>query len=182
MGERIQVKRKVMLIGNPCVGKTSLVRRYVMDSFSDDYISTIGFKVMNKKLLYDAMDNGNKIELSLMIWDLMGQQECKLLPQVAYESSKGAIIVCDITRNETKQNLPILTSSLFRIVPDIPIIFIANKNDLIDKLQFGASEMAEVSDQFDAPYFITSAKTGENVELAFRILGKMILKKQGINC
>ncbi len=66
MVENLRFKRKVMLIGNPAVGKTSLVRKFVLDSFSDKYISTVGFKVMKKTLLFTD-NNSNNLELNLLI-------------------------------------------------------------------------------------------------------------------
>jgi small GTP-binding protein len=179
MVENLRFKRKVMLIGNPAVGKTSLVRKFVLDSFSDKYISTVGFKVMKKTLLFTD-NSSNNLELNLLIWDLMGQMECRLIPPVAYQSAHGAIIVCDITRKETYANLMYLTTSLFDIIPKIPLIYLANKNDLIENIEISDEEMSDIATRFGSPYLKTSAKTGENVELAFRLMGKRVLAEQGI--
>jgi len=179
MADKIRIKRKIVLVGDPAVGKTSLVRKCVLDAFSDNYIMTVGFKVMSKKMIFKSTDNSTDIELNLMIWDIMGQRGYSLIPQSAFYGSKGAIIVCDITRKETLLNLTNLTNSLFEIISEIPIILIANKNDLTDQFQFDESAIADIAAAYHAPYFITSAKTGVNVEMAFRVLGRMILKEQG---
>ncbi len=177
--ERIQIKHKLVLVGDPEVGKTSLVRKFVLDRFSDKYIITIGFKVSSKKIIFADL-NGQEIELTLMIWDIMGQRSYELTPQRAFCGAKGALIISDLTRKDTMKNLPGLVTKLFKITDNLPLVFIANKNDLEDQIQYGKTEMAKVAKKYKAPYYITSAKTGENVDIAFRIIGKLVLEEQGI--
>lgn len=177
--EDIRIKRKVVLIGDPMVGKTSLIRKFVFDAFSDDYITTIGTKISRKSIDFNGSENGKKIQLTLMIWDIMGQKEYKLIHETAYQGSKGAIIVCDLTRKETLHNSTTWVTSLFNITQTLPIVFVANKSDLTDQFQFNDKELNDIALPYRAPYYKSSAKTGENVEELFKELGRMMLKEQG---
>jgi small GTP-binding protein len=175
MTETISYSKKVLLLGDPSVGKTSLIKKFVYDKFDDAYISTLGTKVTHKQVFIDDPEKNVKVQLNFLIWDMMGQKEYKLLHSVAYQGAMGAIIVCDITRHETLDNIPDWISDLFKVTGDIPLVFIGNKNDLLSQKQFEFIDLKVSGDLFKAPVFFTSAKTGLNVEKAFLSLGEGII-------
>ena len=109
MDDKYKVKVKICLLGDAGVGKTSLIRRYVMDMFDDKYITTLGTKVSKRKLVIKK--NDNEFDLTFSIWDILGQEEFKNIQNMALKNSKGAIIVCDITRKKTLENIPFLRGS-----------------------------------------------------------------------
>ena len=179
MTESIGMRKKICLLGDPGVGKTSLIRKYAYNQFSSTYISTIGTEVTKKELNLNFVDNrsGNRhYELSFAIWDIIGQKEYRTLISRFYKNASGALLVCDFTREETLQHLREWTTSLFGAIGKIPIIFVGNKYDLMDKKGFNPDELLEYSCRFGAPWIMTSAKNGENVQEAFVKLGDLIIK------
>jgi small GTP-binding protein len=175
----VQIKRKIVMVGDPAVGKTSLIKKFVLDVFSDQYLTTLGTKITSKKVTYPDNETDREFELTLMIWDIMGQKEYKLIHETAYQGSKGAILVCDLTRKESLHNLVNWITMLFNVTKALPIVIVANKNDLGDQIQFGDAELTEIALPYHAKFFKTSAKTGENVEKIFTELGAMMLREQG---
>ena len=169
-----ELKRKVCLIGDWGVGKTSLIRKFVLDQFDDKYLSTFGSKVYKKRLIYNH-DENNNIDLELMIWDVMGQPQFKNMRIKAYNGSQGVLIVCDVTREETLYHIAYWQSELFSITKEIPFIILINKMDLQANGKITTEDIEEISKQYNAEWLYTSAKTGENVERAFRMLGNKLI-------
>lgn len=138
------LKRKVCLIGDWGVGKTSLIRKFVLDQFDDKYIATFGSKVTKKRIKYKITKN-DIIDLNMMIWDIMGQKEFKKVRIMGYRGTKGAFLVCDITRKETLDSISKYYEELFSITQDIPIIVLANKVDLKKDAEFSPNDLKEIA-------------------------------------
>lgn len=171
----VNLSKKVLLLGDPAVGKTSLIRKFVYNMFNDSYISTLGAKVSSKKILFDHPTKKMKIEVKMMIWDIMGQKEYAMIHQSAYQGAQGALIVCDVTRKKTLENLTTWISGLFNITGEIPMVLLGNKNDLAIKNKITSEDLQKTGGTFKAPTFLSSAKTGENVESSFSILGRNMI-------
>jgi small GTP-binding protein len=159
---------KVLLLGAPAVGKTSILYRFVKNKFSHDYITTIGINYLTKEISMEKKDNAK-----LVIWDIAGQQKFKFLHKQYYEGTQGALVIFDLTQKKTYEELEAWVSEMFSIIQEkIPFIIIGNKVDLIEEI--GRSIDVEVVRQYaqnkDSIYIETSAKTGENVEDAFKEL------------
>ena len=179
------VLRKIVLLGDSSVGKTSLIRRYVFDQFEDSYITTIGTKVTKKELTIEK--DGKETELSLMIWDVLGRAGYTATHSRSFTGVHGAFLVCDITRRETLLSLErYWIPLLFNIVENVPLVFVCNKCDLKDDYAFDPEWIKETASRFNIGLenflpsgletsYLTSAKTGENVEHAFESLGYFLL-------
>ena len=172
------VKKKVVLLGDSSVGKTSLIRRYVIDEFHDHYIETIGTKVSRKDIELEI--DGKEYSLRLQIWDVLGQKAYSAVQSRAFVGMDGALIVVDITRKDTLDSIEnYWMPTLKKVVADAYLVFLANKMDLIGMAQFTLDDLNQISSKYSSSeaknYFLTSAKTGENVENAFLSLAKMML-------
>lgn len=172
MAEVKDMMKKMVVIGEAGVGKTSLIRRFVVDKFDDKYIVTIGTKT-SKKIL-TLKDGGTNVNLKLIIWDILGQRSFPKLKESAYKGANGAFVVLDLTRRETLDSFETWLSQLYKIAGEIPVIVLANKNDL--KSEYGKKEIENLVKDYGFPYYLTSAKTGRNVNDAFHTLGKMMIK------
>lgn len=168
------VKRKVLLLGDGGVGKTSLIRRFVVDKFSDDYIVTIGTKITKKDLRIDV--GPRTVDVSLMIWDVLGQKGYRGIQASSFDGARGVLLIYDVARLETRESLSTYwLPRLAAVAGEIPSVLVANKIDLLDDRETAVREAREFGADIGAASFVSSAKTGENVEAAFLALGRRVL-------
>jgi small GTP-binding protein len=170
-----RIKIKICLLGDPAVGKTSLVQQFVYNFFSDSYMRTMGTKVSRKVIQVNDHKSDTNYEITMMLWDIMGQQFSSMPMDKYYNMAQGALIVCDLTRRQTFDNLLNWKNSLFDESGEIPIIYLANKNDLTEQSDLLIDEFQEFCYKEGFDFFLTSAKTGENVDAAFERLGELIV-------
>lgn len=173
-------KAKICLVGEGAVGKTSLIRRYVLDQFNDDYIMTLGAKVTKKEVEVALPDKGLRARVELVIWDVMGQPKFReLLEDVYFQGASGILAVADLTRRETLDALFEWIDRVDRITSQAPLVLAVNKADRIAEAQFGEAEIARLAHAFRGEFLMTSAKTGGNVEEVFRRLATRIVTRGG---
>lgn len=167
-----RIKRKVLLLGDGAVGKTSLIRKFVMDKFDDKYITTIGTKITKKDLSYP----GQGVELTLLIWDILGQKGYTAVQSTSYKGAEGAIMVCDLTRAETLKSLEdYWLPELAKVTGKVPLVFVGNKVDLLSQRQISDQDLGAFAAKHGAPHYLSSAKTGEHVEDLFKKLGDLTM-------
>ncbi|MEX2682197.1 MAG: GTP-binding protein [Candidatus Sigynarchaeota archaeon] len=165
-------KLKVVIIGEHAAGKTSLIKSFVEGKFTADYRPTIGTNIFIKKLEFE---NGD--EATLTAWDVAGQERWVSMRPLYYKGSSGAIIVGDLTRKSTfDQILKFWAPDLKKHAGEtIPILLIANKSDL--EREATLADVQDCAKQIGAIDMIeTCAKSGDNVNKAFMTLTKSILK------
>ena len=159
------LSRKVILTGSFGVGKTSLFSRFIHDSFSDRYITTIGVKVDKKSVEVEGQ------KLSILLWDIAGEVTQDKVPRSYFLGASAIIYVFDLTRPSTYKNIDLDINYLKDMLPDALIKVIGNKKDLLedDKLATLETELASITSM------LTSAKTGENVEQLFQSIARSFL-------
>lgn len=170
----LTLQKKVCLLGDFAVGKTSLVRRFVYNLFDDKYLSTIGVKVSRKTV---SLPVANEIvSVTMMLWDLAGSEEFSQMRASYLRGAAGAVLVCDLTRPETFDHLQIYIDDLRKISPDAQFLLAGNKNDLVEQQRVPQKHIEDFAAHWGIPYRLTSAKTGDEVEVLFRILGNMLVR------
>ncbi|NER82072.1 MAG: GTP-binding protein, partial [Leptolyngbya sp. SIO1D8] len=95
------IAKKICLIGDFAVGKTSLIRRYVDRQFSDEYLSTVGVKISRKRLDLAPVNNSPSVQLQLIIWDLEGRTKFEAIAPGYLQGASGAIVVGALDRQTT---------------------------------------------------------------------------------
>jgi small GTP-binding protein len=176
MADEDLMKVKVCFIGDAGVGKTSLIKRFVLDVFDDRYIATIGTKVTKK--IVDVQGPNGQAKVMMLVWDIMGQKGFReLLREAYFFGAHGAIAVCDMTNKETVEELRYWIKALTDVAGDVPIVFAANKADLENERVVKEQDVKELAAKYKAEAFLTSAKTGQNVEAAFKALALAMSQK-----
>jgi Ras-related protein Rab-7A len=162
---------KIIIIGEPAVGKTSLVKKFVSGQFTKDYRSSIGTNIFTKKIILEK-----KKEATLQLWDIAGQERWVNIRRPYYSGAKGVILVGDLTRNNTFDQIEnFWVPDLTQDYSLIPIILLANKSDLSNKIE--KQWINSLGQRINTSSIIfTSAKTGENVELAFQLIAEQAIR------
>lgn len=158
------LQKKVCLLGDFAVGKTSLIRRFVEGRFDDKYLSTIGVKISRKEL------TRADYTLKLLIWDLAGGDDFASVERSYLRGAAGALIVCDLTRPDTLTAVRRYIDQLRSFNPNAAIVLAGNKADLTDQRAISDDDLAALSSDHAILHLLTSAKTGANVEAAFDAL------------
>jgi len=165
---------KLILGGDGAVGKTSMVHRYVENEFATDYKSTIGTSIMKKECTFQELDS----TVRFIIWDLAGQAQFKRVRQSYLTNAEAGILVYDVTNRSSFENID---KNWYREIkkasPDIALILVGNKIDLESKRVVSRDEGEELAQNLTLTYVETSAKTGENIDDAFKMLALQIIKK-----
>ena len=170
------INLKIILVGDVSVGKTSVIERYINNNFKDDYTCTIQAEQKTKIINEDS-----NTSIRMDIWDTAGQEKFRSLTRQYYRDSQGAIIVFDITKKKTFDSLQTWIDDIQDYSDkDIPIIIVGNKSDLIDEREVSENNINEfLNDKYT--YFEVSAKYGNNIDLAFNKIKKLIMENRKMN-
>jgi len=167
---------KVVLLGEGCVGKTSLVLRYVEDKFNDKHYSTLQASFLTKKL------NINGSRVSLSVWDTAGQERFHALGPIYYRDSHGAILVYDITDEDSFDKVKMWVKELRKMLgSSVELCIVGNKIDMEKQRHVQASAAEEYAKSVGAKHYHTSAKLNKGVEELFVDLTKRMLDKRLLN-
>ena len=161
----MQKSKKIVVLGHFGVGKTSLIRRFVTDTFSDNYKVTIGVHI-TKKVVEISVEN----EVSLILWDLEGTDDIATIRNSYLLGTHGAVFVFDVSRPSTFEHLKDDLKIIGDKMPKVPLMVVGNKSDLVTE-----SELRVVLEEQEISVdFLTSAKTGKEVNTLFLKLATLL--------
>ncbi len=169
------ISKKICLVGDFSVGKTSLIRRFVEDKFSDRYLSTVGVKISRKHIELATPKVSRSV--NLLIWDIEGQTKFQPIAANYLRGASGSIIVADLTRPETLEHLQKHLELFLSVNPKGLATIAFNKSDLaVEEKLARITQLYNFEDhpQVIATY-ITSAKTGDYVDTMFTQLAEKMI-------
>ena len=168
---------KILFLGSVGVGKTSIILRYVNDKIYKDQKSTIGIDYKTKTIEYKTK------KINLKIFDTSGQERFKTLTRNYYQGSDGIIMVFDIKRKETFEDITYWMEEVTKTCDKnkIGLVLVGNKNDgNMNERKTSKEEGIKVSDIYDFKYIETSALINDNIKECFDLLLHSIFEKRNI--
>jgi len=164
---------KILTAGEGGVGKTTLLRRYVEGKFSAETKMTIGVEFFLKEVEVDGK------QCTLQLWDFGGQERFRFLLESYVLGAKGALLMFDLTRPMTLENLEEWVNLVRRSDNTIPVLFIGTKLDLETDIMVEDNYALQFKDNYKLFDFLKiSSKTGQNVQESFELLTRKILERQ----
>jgi len=173
------IPAKIIIIGDPAVGKTSLIKRYVKTQIDSEYLPTVGAHISKQpvKLLI-----GNEIvNVALLLWDIAGQDHFKILHKVYYNGAKGVILVYDLTKPNTLANIANWHNEAIEHLGKrkVPMILVGNKSDLKSEIKVTKEEITKMKETIQiSDSFETSALNGDNVTELFYTIGERVYSNE----
>lgn len=169
-------KYKLVFLGDQCVGKTSIITRFMYDKFDNVYQSTIGIDFLSKTMYLEDRT------VRLQLWDTAGQERFRSLIPSYIRDSSVAVIVYDVTNRSSFIN----TARWIQEVrtergSDVIIFLVGNKTDLLDKRQVSIEEGDAKAREFNVNFIETSAKAGLNVKALFRKIAAALPGMESLN-
>lgn len=156
-------KFKIILLGDVSVGKTSLLTYFIENKFTEEYKATISAEFKTK-----ILNVSQNVQASLNIWDTAGNERFKSITKQYFRDADGVILVYDIGRRETFNNIKFWIDEIENNSnKDIIIFLVGNKCDLVQKRNISFEEGEKLSKDLDVFFMEVSAKSGQNVFLLF---------------
>jgi len=175
---RTEMIFKIIVIGDPAVGKTSLLTNFCGEKFNYEYVPTVGVNITKEPVTIKD-DMGKDTKINLMVWDIAGQPQFYMLHRPYFNGADGMMLVYDLTRSSSFSNINNWFSTAVKYgLSGIPRILIGNKIDLNEERKIILPMAEHLSEKIDAPFFETSALTGKNVKVIFEQMAKLTLRSK----
>lgn len=171
--------RKLLILGDSGVGKTSILQCFDDQEFCEAHISTIGIDFMFKNIKYKDLKTKKKSEVRLQIWDTAGQERFRTITNAYFRGANGIMVVYDVTSTPSFNHVHKWMKDISNMAPlNVPVILIANKADNNRYREISKEDGEVLAEHYNIPFFEVSARSGLNVELAFNELIKMLMEQK----
>jgi len=167
---------KLLLIGESCVGKSAIIKRFAEDKFAATATSTVGVDFLIKNL---SIPESGKV-VKLQIWDTAGQERYQLITPIFYRGANAIILVYDVTDTAALAGIRKWHDEAMKLVSkdSVQFIIIGNKNDMQKDKKISTREGLEFARSLDVNlFFETSAKTGSGIENTFSKITAELIKR-----
>ena len=171
---------KVIVCGDPNVGKTSIVLRYTRNAFKRTYLPSIGVNICEKTTFNKTL-TGEVYSSKFVLFDIAGQQKFLIMRKHFYMGADAALLVFDLTKPDTFASIREWHQDIKKYLPtveNLPTFIIGNKNDLSDQKAITKKEIDTLKKELNLEYIDTSAKTGENIKLIFQKIADFFMDLQ----
>jgi Ras-related protein Rab-11A len=167
---------KLILIGDSCVGKSNILLKYLKNQFNENSKTTVGVEFGTKNIII------NNKRIKIQIWDTAGQERYRSITSAYYKGAKGALIVYDITRKNTFDNIDKwITDLKLNGDKNICIIILGNKSDLINKREINKNDGIKKAEMYKTAFLETSALNGDNISKAFdELIEQIVINNKNI--
>ncbi len=162
---------KILLVGNPAVGKTSLILKYVENRFEREYKASIGVDFAHKIIELEEKT------ARLILWDIASQERFEPYRSSFYQQTDGAMLVFDLTQPESLDAIEEWMREIREHAGNVEILLVGNKVDLKKKRAIKKAQVKPWIERYGCLYVETSAMSGDGVEEAFRTLTIQIIEK-----
>jgi small GTP-binding protein len=168
---RLDYQFKIAFVGSGAVGKTSTILRFTTNTFRENYIPTLGVGFARKILEIDQK------RVSLQIWDMGAQEHLGKIRANYFGGARGVVFVYDVTRQDTFDQLIKWKAEVDEHLSGYSVLIAGNKIDLKDQREVPTKEGNKLARKFEGEHITISAKTGKNVDDAFRLIALQAIEK-----
>lgn len=165
---------RLVIVGEPCVGKSTVIQRYSKGDFIPYYVSTIGVDFFSKVLNVDGKN------VKIQVWDTAGQERFRTITKSYYRKTAGIILMFDVSKEESFDKLSYWLADIEKFKePSAKVLLIGNKSDLEKRVS--QSKIEQLCDVFKLNYLETSAKLNKNIDQIFIDIIRGIINSDNLN-
>jgi len=161
---------KIVVCGDPGVGKTSTILRLTDNAFMRTYVPTLGVSISER-----LMALGDK-HVNLILWDIAGQSKFELMRRHFYKGTDAVILIFDLTNRTSFESVSNWFNDIKKYEKDLTGLIFGNKEDLLDERKIPTGEALKIAETLNLEYIETSALTGKNIEQSFYKLAETLFK------